>query len=73
MQTYVNKAPWRIKLLLSVIFLDFTKVQFIMEKSHVLIKFKEIVNFVKNQFGKTVKALRSDNCGEYKSILFGSY
>ena len=54
-------------------FSRFTKVYFIMQKSEVLVKFKEFVNFVKNQFGKTVKVLRSDNGGEYKSRLFADY
>ena len=44
-----------------------------MQKSEILVKFKEFVNFVKNQFGKTVNVLRSDNGGEYKSRLFADY
>ena len=38
-----------------------------MQKSEVLVNFKEFVNFVKTQFGKTVKVLHADNGGEYKS------
>ena len=45
-------------------FSRFTRVYFVKQKSEVLAKFKEFVNCVKNQFGKTEKVLLSDNGGE---------
>ena len=37
------------------------------EKNEVTEKYKEFVNEIKTQFGKSIKVLRSDNGGEYVS------
>ena len=42
-------------------------------KDEALTKFKDFVNLVENQTGRTVKSLRSDNGGEYTSKLFATY
>ena len=49
---------------------DFSRYSFIYllkEKNEVTEKYKEFVNEIKTQFGKSIKILRSDNGGEYVS------
>ena len=45
----------------------YTKVFLLNQKSEVMAKIKEYVSYVKTQFGKTLKKIRSDNGGEYIS------
>jgi hypothetical protein len=42
-------------------------------KSEVFNKFCEFKSFVENQTGRSIKILRSDNGGEYKSNEFISF
>ena len=53
-------------------FSRFTFVYLIKEKSEVIDKFKDFLHFVKNQYGKSIKVLRSDNGGEYVSNEFSN-
>ena len=48
-------------------------VYFISHKSQVLAKFQQFVELVENNIGKSVKALRTDNGGEYTSHAFHNF
>ena len=55
---------------------DFSKktwIYFIAQKSQVLEKFQHFVRLVENLTGQTVRALRTDNGGEYTSKAFQEY
>ena len=55
---------------------DFSKktwIYFLAHKSQVLEKFKHFVHLVENLTGLTVRALRTDNGGEYTSRLFSEF
>ena len=54
-------------------FSRFTHVYMIQNKSEVLDKFQEFVQLTENLMGYRVKALRSDNAQEYKSMAFMQY
>ncbi|MCP4491938.1 MAG: DDE-type integrase/transposase/recombinase [Gammaproteobacteria bacterium] len=54
-------------------FSRFTMVYFIQRKSEVFEKFKEYKNLMEKQTGQVIKALRSDNGGEYTSQAFKEF
>ncbi len=50
-----------------------TWIYFLITKGEVFVKFQEFKALVENQTGRRIKALRSDNGGEYTGKAFNAY